>query len=116
MKRFLSLILALCLIATGMLSLSACGHVTKRDLTKDPYTTLNSALQNTLSAFFTDDAGIGKILEKAQKKGSMGVALKSEELLSTPASLSATIYTDAKKNLSMTDISLDYLGKDIPYI
>ena len=113
MKRFLSLILALCLIATGMLSLSACSHVTKRDLTKDPYTTLNSALQNTLSAFFTDDAGIGKILEKAQKKGSMGVALKSEELLSTPLSLDTTVYIDAKKNLSMTDISLDYLGKDI---
>lgn len=113
MKRFLSLILALCLITTGMLSLSACGHVTKRDLTKDPYTTLNSALQNTLSTFFTDDAGIGKILEKTQKKGSMGVALKSEELLSTPLSLDTTVYIDAKKNLSMTDISLDYLGKDI---
>ena len=113
MKRFLSLILALCLITTGMLSLSACGHVTKRDLTKDPYTTLNSALQNTLSAFFTDDAGIGKILEKAQKKGSMGVALKSEELLSTPLSLSTTIYTDAKKDLLMADVDLDYLGKDI---
>ena len=113
MKRFLSLILALCLIATGMFSLSACSHVTKRDLTKDPYTTLNSALQNTLSAFFTDDAGIGKILEKAQKKGSMGVALKSEELLSTPLSLSTTIYTDAKKDLLMADVDLDYLGKDI---
>lgn len=43
----------------------------------------------------------------------MGVALKSEELLSTPLSLSTTIYTDAKKDLLMADVDLDYLGKDI---
>ncbi len=113
MKRILSLALALCLVIGGALSLAACGRVTERDLEKDAYTALNSAFENTLNAFFTDDAGIEKIIEKAQKKGSVELLLKSEDMFGDLTKLDVTIYGDQKKELVMADAAITYQDKNI---
>ncbi len=73
MKKILTLSAVALLIIAAMLALSSCGRLTVSDVTEDPDAVLLEALDKSVSEFFTDDIGIGDIIEDALSSGSASI-------------------------------------------
>ena len=111
MKKILSAILVLCTLASVCLSLSACSGVSAKKVEKDPVGTISEAFGNALSAFFGDDAGARKTLEKARKKGSVDITLASNDLMGGDLSeINEVLYVDEKNNAFVSDTKVVYDG------
>ncbi len=111
MKKIVSLVLILCMLASSCLMLASCSGTSERDVKKDPAGTISDAVNNAMSDFMEDEAGAGKVLEKALKKGSVGITLSSESLMGGKLTeINEVIYTDQKKNAFVSDTKLIYDG------
>ncbi len=113
MKKILSTLLVLCMLVGACALFSACGQkgISEKELKKDPAAVVETAMTNTTSAFFADATGADKVLEKALKKGSVNIALASEELEDL-SGISGTLYIDEKAAASALELLLTYAGKD----
>ena len=111
MKKILSAVLAVCMLASACFTLTACSGVSARTVEKDPVGTISEALGNALSAFFGDDAGAEKTLEKARKKGSLDITLASKDLMGGDLTeVNEIIYLDQKNNAFVSDTKVVYDG------
>ena len=117
MKRILSVLLVLSMILTSLFALSACTQpeednkgVTAEEFKNNAQAALIKVSQNTMDAFFTDDAGIDSIVEEALKAGSAKLEFEArEELIGADLKIGETIYFDAanKKYVSDTEVTFD---------
>lgn len=111
MKRILSVVLAVCMLATMCLSLAACSSVSVKNVKKDPVGTISEAFGNTLAEFFEDDAGAEKLLKKARKKGSVDILVASNDLMGGDLTeINEVIYLDQKNNAFVSDTKVIYDG------
>ncbi len=118
MKKIMSVILILCMLASSCAILTACDAVSEKKVEKDPVTSVATALENSLSAFFTDEIGAEKVLEKAQKKGSYSLTFACEDLFeeilgnNDLSEIREVIYADAKDDTYVSDTFVTYGGKE----
>lgn len=111
MKKILSAVLAVCMLVSACLVLTACDEVSARKVRKDPAGTISEAFENALSQFFGDDAGAQKTLEKALKKGSVDIKLASDVLMGGELTeINEILYLDEKNNAFVSDTKLVYGG------
>ena len=111
MKKILSAMLAFCMLASACFTLTACSGVSAKTVEKDPVGTISEAFGNALSAFFGDDAGAQKTLEKARKKGSLDITLASNDLMGGDLTeVNEIIYLDQKNNAFVSDTKVVYDG------
>lgn len=111
MKKILSVVLAVCMLATACLSLTACSSVSVKKVKKDPVGTISTAFENAFAEFFEDDAGAEKILKKARKKGSVDILLASNDLMGGDLTeINEVIYLDQKNNAFVSDTKVIYDG------
>ncbi len=109
MKKILSVLLALCMLASSCLLLASCDKVSEKKVAKDPITSISTALENSLSAFFTDDTGIKKVMDKAAQKGSYDITFASRQLLDGKLEeIREIFYADAKKGAYVSDTYVIY--------
>ena len=114
MKKILSLLLVLCMIATSCVLFSSCAKVSTKDVEKDPQATLSEAIQNTSASFFTDEANANKVINEALKSGSISVLFESPDLLGGMITkISETIYLDGtnQKFVSDTNVTMNSSSK-----
>ncbi len=112
MKKILSMLLVLCMLASSCLFFVSCsGGLDAKKAGKDPLGTIVTAFDNSLSAFFTDDAGASKVLEKAAKKGSYDITLSSDKWMGEDLTkIREVVYVDAKNNALVSDTYVTYDG------
>ncbi len=114
MKKILSALLILTLLVVGALLFTSCDEMSEKKMKKDPMTALNEAENNTMSAFFSDEAGAGKVLNKAQKKGSFNITFTTKELFGGDLTkLSETVFVDSKNNAFVSDTFITLCGEDL---
>lgn len=113
MKKILSVVLVLCMLCMACFFFTSCDKVSLSDVKKDPYTALNSALSNATEGFFTDDAGVGKVLQKTQDAGAFSVMVESDTLMGDITKISETVYVDFKNSGIVSDTLLTYGGEDL---
>ncbi len=122
MKKIISILLVMVMLFTGCVMFSSCSAVNENDLKNDPYTTLNTALQNTSIRFFAEDAKTNKVVQKVEEgKGKITLSFESAEL-EIPKS-EVAIYSDSKAqqvianfstNIDGTALGADmYINKDM---
>ena len=112
MKKLLSMILVLCLLAS---SLIACSKVSTKDVEKNPQEVLGEALEKTGSQFFTDDAGLKPFTAAAMKEGSIAISFESatvkEEL--GLGKITETIYFNKDQQKAVLDTAVNFRDKDL---
>ncbi|MBE6602230.1 MAG: hypothetical protein E7637_07000 [Ruminococcaceae bacterium] len=83
--------------------------ITLKELENDPYSALQKAMDQGLSAFFTDDAKAEEIINGALDNGSLGISLKLDSLGEDFKNNSATLYFNQKdkKFAVQADIAVD---------
>lgn len=109
MKKILSVLLVACLLITSCLMFTSCASkVSVKDVEKNTYETLNTAVDQFTTNFFGDDAGIDATVEKAMKNGSISFTFDSEDVLSGSGlkSVKGTIFTDEANKKSVMDLSV----------
>ncbi len=111
MKKILSAVLILCMLASSCLLLTSCGEKNGKDADVGMVETLSAAFKNTLLAFFGDDAGTGGILKSAGQKGAVNIQLKSDTLMGGDLTeIDETLYMDEKNSAYVLDTKLVYDG------
>ena len=112
MKKLLSIVLVLCLLLTGCLAFSSCAKVKPKDVEKDAQAVLSEAMKNTTSEFFSDDAGLEKVINSAFKGGSVTVSFEGDkDLLGEDIKINETLYFNRKDQKYVSDTSVT-LGED----
>jgi len=115
MKRTLSLLLIICMLASACFLFTACGSkVSEKDLQKNPQSVLNDAMQNAGDEFFTDDAKMDEVIEKAMKKGSISIVFESADLMGGQITkIAETIYMNGKDKKFVSDTSVVMGGEEL---
>lgn len=114
MKKILSLVLVLCMLAASCVFLASCSKVSAKKVEADPQATLSEAIQNTSNNFFTDDANAGKVLNDALKSGAFTVSFESADLMGGDLTkISETIYVDSENQKYVSDTNVTYGGEDL---
>ena len=80
MKKIVSLLLALSMIVSMLISFTSCDAFTLEDIENDPFSALSDSLKESLLRFFDDDYGIDGIVSDALEHGSTEVSFSSELL------------------------------------
>lgn len=117
MKRILSLILVLCMLLTSCVFFSACSKkgTSEKSLKKDTQEAIGNAIDKSLSAFFTDDAGIEDIIDGALNKGSLAISLESETLKTFSGlgleKITETLYFNQKNKKMVSDTAVTIDGE-----
>ncbi len=105
MKKILSVLLVLCMLASSVLVLGSCSKKDK-DAKNDPFTEIAAAFGNSASAFF-GDAAAQKVMDKASQKGSFDITLASDTLMGgLLTEINEVIYIDSKNNTAVSDTAL----------
>lgn len=115
MKKLLSLLLVVCMIA-GCLALASCGSskkVSEKDFKENPQAALSEASKNTLDAFFADDANTKSIIEKATEKGSVTISFEYDQLADLFNNVTETLYIDAKNDKIVSDTTVTMGGETL---
>ncbi len=114
MKSTVSTLLMLSVLVIGLCLLTSCSAVTEKDLQDDTAVVLGDAWDKTLSAFFTDDAGVRRVVEKASEKGSINLTVDSKDILGGGelTLLSETLYIDRPNNTYVSDTLITFDGED----
>ncbi|MBR2986996.1 MAG: hypothetical protein IKC63_03155 [Clostridia bacterium] len=103
MKKIVSLLLALSMIVSMLISFTSCDAFTLEDIENDPFSALSDSLKESLLRFFDDDYGIDGIVSDALEHGSTEVSFSSE-LLGEVSGVTATLYSDKKESLAMASL------------
>lgn len=106
MKRLLSLVLALTVLASALLCFTSCDELSIADVTDDPLSALTKAEENAMDRFFDDDYGIGKIAEQATEKGSVALTFGGEIPGYGIHDIAATLYTDTDGKRAALSLTL----------
>lgn len=115
MKRFFSVLLTVCMISACCVFFTSCNSVTEKDVLSDPYSVINEAAENTLSAFFTDDAGVSKAIIGMVPKGELSVSFESDDAGGMPLSISEKIYYDLTDRSYVFDTAYAYDDVDMSF-
>lgn len=115
MKRFYSILLVGCLLFTCCVLFASCSAVSEKDVLADPYSVIDEATDNTLSAFFTDDAGIGNAIIGMLPKGEMSVSFESDDVDGSPLNISEKIYYDITERSFVFDTAFAYDDVDLSF-
>ncbi len=111
MKKILSVLLVLCMLALVAISFSACGKVDEKKATKDPGGVLTTAFDTALSSFFSDGTDLKKIQEKASEKGSYHLILASDNLGDGKLyEIDETLYIDRKGEAFVSESKVTSAG------
>ncbi len=112
MKKLLSFILVLSMLAACLLVMSSCGKVSESDLKNNPYAVVDEAMDKSMSDFFSDEAGLGAVVKKASDKGKYTISFAGDDILGGELSkIVETIYFDKKNNAVVSDTEIVYNGK-----
>ena len=115
MKRFFSVLLTVCMISACCVFFTSCNSVTEKDVLSDPYSVINEAAENTLSALFTDDAGVSKAIIGMVPKGELSVSFESDDAGGMPLSISEKIYYDLTDRSFVFDTAYAYDDVDMSF-
>lgn len=94
---------------------TSCNSVTEKDVLSDPYSVINEAAENTLSAFFTDDAGVSKAIIGMVPKGELSVSFENDNAGGMPLSISEKIYYDLTDRSYVFDTAYAYDDVDMSF-
>ncbi len=114
MKKLLSLVLVLCMVATGCVMFSSCSKVSASDFEKHPSQALGDAVSNTFSNFFEDQVGVLDVLNKIKDKSTVELAFDPKDAFGEDIpleSVNATVYSDMKDREIVLDAEVKYDGK-----
>lgn len=83
MKKLLSVLLILAMLATSLLSFASCGgKINEKKAQENPNEALQNALEANKTGFFADPTGAKAVIDKAlNTEGSVGIAFESDTLL-----------------------------------
>ena len=84
MKKLLSVLLILAMLATSLLSFASCGggKINEKKAQENPNEALQNALEANKIGFFADPTGAKAVIDKAlNTEGSVGIAFESDTLL-----------------------------------
>ncbi len=115
MKKILSVFLTVCLVFACCVLFASCSSVTEKDVLADPYSVINEATENTLSAFFTDEAGISKAIIGMLPKGALSVSFESDNVEGQPLSINEKIYYDITQKSYVFDTAFSYDETDLSF-
>lgn len=113
MKKILSLVLVIAMLATSCLFFASCSKVSTKKLEKDPQAVLSEALENTSNSFFSDNSDAGKVLDAAMKKGAFTITFESADLMGDVTKISETLYVNDETAKVVSDTAVTYDGKDL---
>ncbi len=114
MKKILSVILILSMLAACLLVMSSCGKVSERDLKNDPYAVIDEAMDKSMNEFFSDEAGLGAVVKKASDKGKYTISFAGDDILGGELTkIVETIYFDKKNNAVVSDTEIVYNGETL---
>ncbi|MBO5403014.1 MAG: hypothetical protein J6A85_07595 [Clostridia bacterium] len=114
MKRLCSLLLVICMLSASCLLFSSCSAISEDDLSKDPYGVITEATENTVGAFFTDDAEIGKHLISMLPKGSVTIGFE-HEIDDEALRIKEKIYYDITDRSFVFDTDYKYDDTDLSF-
>ncbi|MBQ7336404.1 MAG: hypothetical protein IJW92_08035 [Clostridia bacterium] len=118
MRKLLSMLLVLSLLAVSCLTFASCGlfnKVNENDVKDNPQAVINDAMQNTSNQFFTDDANMNTIVNDALKGGSVAILFESDTLLQDVGitKIGATVYGAMNTEKSVIDASVTMGGEEL---
>ncbi len=114
MKKFLSIFMILVMLLTSVTLLASCSKVSEDDMEDDPYEVLNNAMDQSLNAFFSDEAGVNNVLKKASEKGKYKISFESDELMGGEITkITEIIYSDKKNNQFVSETDIVYNGEKL---
>ncbi len=112
MKKLLPILLVFSLLIAGCLVLSSCSGMTESKASKDPFGAIGTAMDTSLTSFFSDDEDIAKIDEKAAEMGSYNLILATDMFPDEKLyELDETLYIDKKGNAVVSETKLTLAGE-----
>ncbi len=113
MKKLLSLVLVLCMVAASCVMFSSCSKASTKDFEENPSEAVGDALSTTLGNFFEDGVGFADVLDKIKDKATIDVGFKldDEQILDEPLEVNATIYADMKDMKAVVDAEVGFEGE-----
>ncbi len=116
MKKILSVLLVVCMLATSCLFFASCNKVKAKDIEKDPTGALSEAMSNTTADFFGKNTDVSKILQQAfEKKGAIGISFESEDLddmLGEDFKVTETLYLENQERI-VSDTQVTIMGETL---
>ena len=95
MKKVLSFIMILSLLAASCLLFTSCDKTGVKDFEKNAASSLEDAYANATEDFFVLDRSLGTVVKKVSKCGSLGILFESD-ILDPVAKIGETVYIDAE--------------------
>ncbi len=114
MKKIFSVLLVITLLLSITVVFASCGDLSEKDMQKDPQQVISDAMEKSLGTFFEDKAGVGAVLQKAEKKGKYTISFECDELLGEELSrITETIYNDSEKKQFVSETQVIYNGEKL---
>ena len=112
MKKVLSFIMILSLLAASCLLFTSCDKTGVKDFEKNAASSLEDAYANATEDFFVLDRSLGTVVNKVSKCGSLGILFESD-ILDPVAKIGETVYIDAENGKYVSDTLVNYGGEDL---
>ena len=120
MKKILTVVASMLLVACMMFMLGSCGGVSVDQVKDDPAAIVSEAFDLSAAEFFMVDAGAAKIINESLNSGAMTFSLEGNDALSSvfgpafaQADLKAIIYSDFKKEKCVIEVDSEFANEDI---
>lgn len=109
MKKVLSFLLVLCMLASCCMAFTSCDGIDAKAVEKDPQTALDDATSNRMEEFLSDDAGMGKIIYEALKSGSLALDFEGgKDIWGKDIGINETLYFNQKKDKYVSDTTVKW--------
>lgn len=116
MKKFLSVLLVLCMVASLCVMLTSCpDRLTEKEAKKNTDEVVTDAITKASKNFFTDDLNLEKLTAKASNGGMFTISVESKTLLGELGidKISETVYMDSNKGRTVADTLIKMNGEDL---
>ncbi len=116
MKKILSLVLVLAMLASSCMLLASCAKVSEKKAAADPFGVIANAFEISLSDFFTETKKVNDVIGKASKKGACNLVVATDLLDDGKLlQLDETLYIDTKKSAAVSESKITSGGKTYRY-
>ncbi len=109
MKKILSFLLVLCMLVSCCVAFTSCDSIDAKAVEKDPQAALDDATSNRMEEFFSDDAGMGRIIYEAMRSGSLSLDFQGgKDIWGKDIGINETIYFNQKKDKYVSDTTVTW--------